>query len=104
MIAEVSEQRTGNDKTTLMLRLSNDVGALVEAIAPLKKNGVNMTWIESFPFSEGATPRDPTYLFFLDIEGHAVDEPIQRSLEAMRKRSERLDILGSYPRGDCIET
>jgi chorismate mutase/prephenate dehydratase len=103
VIAEVAEQRTGNDKTTLMLRLPNDVGALVEAIAPLKKNGVNMTWIESFPFSEGTNPRDPTYLFFIDIEGHADDEPIQRSLEAMRKRCERLEILGSYPRGDCIE-
>jgi chorismate mutase/prephenate dehydratase len=104
VIAEVSEQRTGSDKTTLMLRLPNDVGALVEAIAPLKKNGVNMTWIESFPFSEGTNPRDPTYLFFIDVEGHADDEPIQRSLEAMRKRCERIEILGSYPRGDCIES
>jgi chorismate mutase / prephenate dehydratase len=103
VIAETAEQPTGNDKTTLMLRLSNDIGALVEAIAPLKKNGVNMTWIESFPFSDGSTPRDPTYLFFLDIEGHAVDEPIHRSLDAMRKRCERLEILGSYPRGDCTE-
>jgi chorismate mutase/prephenate dehydratase len=104
VIAETSEQPTGNDKTTLMLRLSNDIGALVEAIAPLKKNGVNMTWIESFPYSDGTTPRDPTYLFFLDIEGHAAEEPIQRSLAAMRKHCDRLEILGSYPRGDCIES
>ena len=103
VIAEASEQRTGNDKTTLMLRLPNEIGALVEAIAPLKKNAVNMTWIESFPFSEGATRRDPAYLFFIDIEGHASDEPIQRSIDAVRKRCERLEILGSYPRGDCIE-
>ena len=87
-----------------MLRLPNQAGALARAIAPLEKNAVNMTWIESFPFSEGATLRDPTYLFFLDIEGHASDEPIQRALEAVRKRCERLDILGSYPRGECIET
>ena len=55
--------RTGKDKTTLMLRLPNQIGALVEAITPLKKNEVNMTWIESFPFSEGNTQGDPTYLF-----------------------------------------
>jgi chorismate mutase/prephenate dehydratase len=104
VIAEAPEQRTGNDKTTLMLRLPNQAGALARAIAPLEKNAVNMTWIESFPFSEGANHGDPTYLFFLDIEGHAADDAIQRALEAVRKRCERLDILGSYPRGDCIET
>ena len=56
-----------------------------------------MTWIESFPTSEGHGDRDPTYLFFLDIEGHADDEPVKQALEAVRKRCERLEILGSYP-------
>ena len=28
----------------------------------------------------------------------------RRPLEAVRKRCERLEILGSYPRGECIET
>jgi chorismate mutase/prephenate dehydratase len=104
VISESAEQRTGKDKTTLMLRLSNEVGALADAIAPFKKNNVNMTWIESFPFSEASAKGDPGYLFFLDIEGHAVDAAVQRSLEAARKRCERLEILGSYPRGDCIES
>ena len=101
VIAERAEQRTGRDKTTLMLRLPNQAGALAKAIAPFEKNGVNMTWIESFPTTEGKTDRDPTYLFFLDIEGHADDEPVQRALEAVRKRCERLEVLGSYPRGSA---
>jgi chorismate mutase/prephenate dehydratase len=104
VISEASEQRTGNDKTTLMLRLPNQAGALARAIAPLEKNGVNMTWIESFPFSETSTKGDPAYLFFLDIEGHASDDSVQRTLDAARKRCERLEILGSYPRGECIES
>ena len=104
VIAERSEERTGRDKTTLMLRLPNQAGALAKAIAPFEKNGVNMTWIESFPTSEGHADRDPTYLFFLDIEGHADDEPVQHALEAVRKRCERLEILGSYPRGECVES
>ncbi|HEX8202248.1 MAG TPA: prephenate dehydratase, partial [Isosphaeraceae bacterium] len=103
VIAEQAEQRTGRDKTTLMLRLPNQAGALRRAIDPLEKNDVNMTWIESFPTADGPPDRNPTYLFFLDIEGHAVDEPVHRALEAVRKRCERLDILGSYPRGDCVE-
>jgi chorismate mutase/prephenate dehydratase len=104
VIAEAAEKRTGNDKTTLMLRLPNQAGALARAIAPLEKNGVNMTWIESFPFSEGSTGRDPAYLFFLDIEGHATDAVVERAIDAARKKCERLEILGSYPRGECIES
>ena len=65
-----------------------------------------MTWIESFPFSDAATtPKgDPAYLFFVDIEGHSSDDTVQRTIEAARKRCERLEILGSYPRGGCIES
>jgi chorismate mutase/prephenate dehydratase len=104
VIAETAERRTGRDKTTLMLRLPNQVGSLAKAIAPFEKSGVNMTWIESFPTSEGKTDRDPTYLFFIDIEGHVEDEPVQRAMEAVRKRCERLEVLGSYPRGECVES
>jgi chorismate mutase/prephenate dehydratase len=104
VIAERAEQRTGRDKTTLMIRLANDVGSLNRAIAPLEKLGVNMTWIESFPVPEGGSDRDPSYLFFLDVDGHVDDPPVQKALELVRKKCERLDILGSYPRSDCIES
>lgn len=103
VIAEQSEGRTGRDKTTLMLRLPNQAGSLSRAIEPFVKNGVNMTWIESFPTSESSPKSDPNYLFFMDIEGHIKDDVIQRSLEAVRKKSERLEVIGSYPRSDCIE-
>ena len=77
---------------------------VVEAIAPFKKHGVNMTWIESFPTAEGSLDRNPTYLFFIDVEGHVDDPPVQKALDLVRRRCERLDILGSYPRGECIES
>ncbi|MBV8609260.1 MAG: prephenate dehydratase, partial [Singulisphaera sp.] len=92
------------DKTTLMLRLANEPGTLPRAIAPFEKLGVNMTWIESFPAPGGSRDRDPSYLFFIDIEGHVDDPPVQKALELIRKRCERLDILGSYPRSECIES
>ncbi len=103
VIAERAEERTGRDKTTLMLRLPNQAGALARAIAPFEKNTVNMTWIESFPTVEDAAHRDPTYLFFVDIEGHMDDDVVQRTLDAVRKRCSRVDVLGSYPRGECVE-
>jgi chorismate mutase/prephenate dehydratase len=104
VIGERAEEKTGHDKTTLMLRLPNQVGSLAKAIAPFEKGNVNMTWIESFPTSDGATDRNPNYLFFLDIEGHSNDKRVQATLDLVRKKCERLEILGSYPWGDCVET
>lgn len=103
VIAEQAEERTGHDKTTLMLRLPNRAGSLAKALDAFEKHNVNMTWIESFPTSEGPPDRDPTYLFFVDIEGHANERNVAQAVEAAKKRCERLDILGSYPRSDCIE-
>ena len=77
VIAEQRRARTGHDKTTLMFRLPNQAGSLAKAIAPFEKNEVNLTWIESFPASDSHSDRDPTYLFFVDFEGHAEDEPVQ---------------------------
>jgi chorismate mutase / prephenate dehydratase len=105
VIAEKAGERTGRDKTTLMIRLPNEAGSLARTIAPFEKLGVNMTWIESFPIpAEGSRDRDPSYLFFLDIEGHVEDPPVQKALELVRKRCERLDVLGSYPRSECVES
>ncbi len=104
VIAERGELPTGKDKTTLILRLTNSAGSLVEAIAPFKKGGVNMTWIESFPTAEVTNELNPSYLFFADIDGHVEDEPVQRALEQVRKRCDRLEILGSYPKGDSVES
>jgi chorismate mutase/prephenate dehydratase len=104
VIAERAAERTGRDKTTIMIRLANESGSLFETISPFKKFGVNMTWIESFPIPNGGTDRDPAYLFFIDVEGH-VDEPdLQKALDLARKKCERLDVLGSYPRSECIES
>ena len=104
VIAERGEQRSGHDKTTLILRLSNQVGSLAEAIYPFKEHGVNMSWIESFPSPSQPDDRGPSYLFFADVDGHYDDEPVKKALEQVRPRCDRLEILGSYPRGDGIET
>jgi chorismate mutase / prephenate dehydratase len=103
VISEHSEERTGRDKTTLMLRLPNKAGSLAKALDPFEKLNVNMTWIESFPYADGPPGVDPTYLFFVDVEGHANDKAVAGAIDAVRKRCDRLEILGSYPRSDCIE-
>ncbi len=104
VIAERGEQPTGKDKTTLILRLNNSAGTLARAIAPFEKNGVNMTWIESFPTSEFASEIKPSYLFFADVDGHVEDEPVKKALDQVRKRCDRLEVLGSYPKSESVES
>jgi chorismate mutase/prephenate dehydratase len=103
VIAEQGEQRTGHDKTTLLIRIPNQVGALSKVLQQFEKANINLTMIESFPVTDGPPGLDPAYMFFLDIEGHIDDKSVQGALEAVRKRCERLEVLGSYPRTDCVE-
>ncbi len=103
VISDRGEQATGNDKTTLMIRLANRPGALVQAFRAFEKHDVNMTWIESFPTAETTPDDTQSYLFFVDILGHIDEDRIQKAVAETRKRCEKLEILGSYPRGSCID-
>ncbi len=83
---------TGQDKTAIMFQVRHEPGALVEAMLLFQQEGLNMTWIESFPCRE--TPYE--YLFFVELQGHCEDAPMRRAVDALRERALRLDVLGSY--------
>ncbi len=61
---------TGDDRTSLMVSVSDKVGALHEAIAAFRRFKINMTKIESRPSKRKAWE----YFFFIDCDGHAQDE------------------------------
>jgi chorismate mutase/prephenate dehydratase len=85
--------RTGRDKTALMFQVEHRPGGLADAINALKRNWLNMTWIESFPIpgSKGS------YMFFVELEGHETDARLRRALAALKQRTLRLEVLGSFP-------
>jgi chorismate mutase/prephenate dehydratase len=64
-----------------------------QMLAPLAKNHVSMTRLESRPSRAGLWE----YVFFLDMEGHQNDENVARALEEMRDLAAFLKVLGSYP-------
>jgi prephenate dehydratase len=68
-------------------------GALVDALQAFSSQGVNLTRIESRP-RRGGLGR---YMFFLDLEGGASDEPVARAIEELRSHAESVRVLGSYP-------
>ena len=61
-------------------------------MASSRRNGLNLTWIESFPIArpEGG------YLFFVELEGHEHDAAVHKAIEALERKSVRLEVLGSY--------
>lgn len=93
VLSKNSYDRKGNDKTSIMFQLRHVAGALADALNIFKRNHLNLTWIESFPVHG----TDNEYLFFAEMEGHFKDLKIRRAIDALGKRSVRLEILGSYP-------
>ncbi len=70
-------------------------GALVDALQAFSGQGVNLTRIESRPRPGGLG----RYMFFIDLEGAASDEPVAAAVEELRGHAESVRVLGSYPIG-----
>jgi len=87
-------QRSGNDKTSLILSVANRAGAVYEMLAPLARHGVSMTRFESRPARNGAWE----YHFFVDVEGHNSDANVTQALHELQRICTFYRCLGSYPR------
>jgi chorismate mutase/prephenate dehydratase len=99
VIGRHSAERTGRDRTAIMFEIEHRPGALADAMNLFKRNRLNLTWIESFPIPQ----RQGSYLFFVELDGHESDAKVKRAVEALGRRSLRLEVLGSFPRGAAAE-
>ncbi len=87
---------TGSDKTSIVFGVKHKVGALYDALSVFKADNINMTKIESRPSKNKAWE----YYFFVDIDGHATDEPVARALEDLQEHCTLMTVLGSYPKAE----
>ncbi len=94
VLGKLRPARTGDDKTSILFQVRHQPGALADAMTIFKRHELNMTWIESFPSPEAANE----YLFFVELTGHRDDDPIAAAIHELAKETQRLTILGSYPR------
>lgn len=85
--------RSGADRTSVVLRLDNEPGALVAAMTEFAVRGIDLTRIESRP----TRVELGTYLFFLDVVGHIDDAPVAEALKALHRRCTDVRYLGSWP-------
>lgn len=87
----------GEWRTTLIFsELGADhPGALVDALYEFADRDVNLTRIESRPrrFELGR------YMFFVDLEGGALEPRVAEAIGALRAKAENVRVLGSYPLG-----
>ena len=86
---------SGDDKTALLVASLNRPGALFNLLEPLARNKVSMNRIESRPSRRGMWD----YVFFIDLDGHAQDEPVASTLTELREQASLFRVLGSYPKG-----
>ena len=85
--------RSGSDKTSIVVATKNRPGAIAELVAPFSKNKVSMTKLESRPAKMGLWE----YVFFVDIEGHQSDKKVSAALKEVEQNASFMKILGSYP-------
>jgi len=88
VISDFENGRSGDDKTSMLVRLSNKPGSLVDFLNNFEKSGVNLTKIKSH-IVEGES------LFFIEFNGHQEDDNIKPIL---KKMSSVIKVLGSYVR------
>ena len=85
---------SGDDKTSLLLAGDEGPGALHTLLSPLARHSLNMSRIESRPASAARW----SYVFFIDVDGHAETEPLKSALKEMQTQTSLTRVLGSYPK------
>lgn len=87
--------RTGADRTSAVLLIDNEPGALVAALAEFGIRGIDLTRIESRP----TRTELGSYRFFVDCVGHIDDDAVAEALKALHHRCADVRYLGSWPTG-----
>lgn len=83
----------GRDKTSLVISINDEAGALEKALKPFAKRGINLSKIESRPSRRKAWD----YYFFIDLIGHYEDAPVQEAISELEAHCPLVKWLGSYP-------
>ncbi|NUO77874.1 MAG: prephenate dehydratase [Lysobacter sp.] len=84
---------SGNDRTSLLIFIKDQPGALYNVLSPFAKRGLSMNRIESRPGHTGRWQ----YAFFVDIGGHVQEPAMREALEELQELAHEVKVLGSYP-------
>lgn len=96
IIGHSISEKSGRDKTSVMISLKDRIGALHDMLYPFKKYKINLTKIESRPTKK----RPWEYVFFIDFLGHITNKNVKLALAEVEKNTTFIKILGSYPKAE----
>ena len=86
IISDFENAQSGNDKTSILVKLPDRQGVLVEFLTDFNNAGINLTKIKSH-IVEGNS------IFFIDFDGHKDDENVKN---IVLKYKNSVKVLGSY--------
>ena len=78
--------------TSCIFKLKSIPAALYKALGGFATNNINLCKLESFTVKNTFDQMN----FYIDIEGHLEDQPVQKALEELGFHTQKLDILGVY--------
>jgi chorismate mutase/prephenate dehydratase len=88
IVSDFDNGISGDDKTSILVQLSNEAGALVKFLQAFDKEKINLTKIKSHIVGGIST-------FFIEFNAHKDDEKVQRIFNAYPNE---IKFLGSYVR------
>lgn len=86
-------QPSGHDRSTICFKVPHTPGTLVKVLQHFSDHRINLLCIDSRPTRD--TPWE--YLFYVDVEGHRLAEPLRSCLEELSAICPVCKVLGSYP-------
>jgi prephenate dehydratase len=93
--APAAADPSGAARTTLVMGIRNESGALLRALTVFADHDLNMSKIESRPEHD----RPWEYVFWVDLDADACALAVREALHDLAGVTTSLRVLGSYPRG-----
>ena len=86
---------SGQDKSTVVIAMRNEPGALHDLLEPFQRHQIDLTRVETRPSRSG----NWNYVVCIDLNGHGASEKGQAALKEGGSQAADVKILGSYPHG-----
>ncbi len=84
---------SGHDRTSVLVFIKDQPGALFNVLSPFARHGISMNRIESRPSHQAKWQ----YGFFIDLAGHVEDATMRAALAELEPHAAQIKVLGSYP-------
>lgn len=85
--------RSGNDVTCLLFSVDDAPGSLFGVLKHFADRGVNLRKLQSRPVPHGSWD----YVFYVELGAHVTERPVTTALEALKRTTKYLKVLGSFP-------